>query len=145
MHVGAGKPANRWSLEKYVALIKKISDIYKVCFYLTGSTADKEELDYVINKSSLTLNVFQNKKIHEVAALISKSDLFICNDTGIMHVAGTTPTHQITIFGPTNPFNWAPIGQNKFFIRKSELIDDIAVDDVFDLCKIILDNNEKNN
>ncbi|MGA9295126.1 MAG: glycosyltransferase family 9 protein, partial [Ignavibacteriaceae bacterium] len=70
-------------------------------------------------------------------ALISKSDLFISNDTGIMHVAGSTDTSQISIFGPTNPFNWAPIGNNKYFIRKSELIDDVSVKDVLDMCEII--------
>ncbi len=66
------------------------------------------------------------------------SDLFISNDTGIMHVSGTTETPQISIFGPTNPFNWAPIGPNKYFIRKSELIEDVAVDDVYQLSNMIL-------
>ena len=73
-------------------------------------------------------------EIPRVAALISLSNLFISNDTGIMHVAGTTSTPQISIFGPTNPLNWAPIGKNKFYIRKSELIDDIAVEDVLKMC-----------
>lgn len=146
-HVGAGKPPNRWSLEKYIFLMKRIKEKYKVKFYLTGSSADKEEIDYVkknqLDKSGI--GFFINKKISEVAALISKSDLFISNDTGIMHVAGTTKTPQISIFGPTNPFNWAPIGNNKYFIRKSELIDDVSVQDVFELVEIILrkDHEEK--
>ncbi len=84
------------------------------------------------------MGLFINKPIPEVAALISKSDLFISNDTGIMHVSGTTNTPQISIFGPTNPFNWAPIGPNKYFIRKSELIEDVAVDDVYQLSNMIL-------
>jgi ADP-heptose:LPS heptosyltransferase len=84
-----------------------------------------------------------NKEIPQVAALISKSDLFISNDTGIMHVAGATNTPQISIFGPTNPFNWAPIGNNKYFIRKSELIDDVSVQDVLELCRIVLSSHRK--
>jgi heptosyltransferase-2 len=55
-----------------------------------------------------------------------------------MHVAGTTPTPQISIFGPTNPFNWAPIGEQKYFLRKSDLINDVTVDEVFSLCKNLL-------
>ncbi|RPI69906.1 MAG: ADP-heptose--LPS heptosyltransferase, partial [Ignavibacteriales bacterium] len=84
-----------------------------------------------------------NRMIPEVAALISRSDLFICNDTGIMHVAGTTNTPQISIFGPTNPFNWAPIGVDKYFIRNSELIDDISVEEVFNLCNTVLIKGKK--
>jgi heptosyltransferase-2 len=62
-----------------------------------------------------------------------------------MHVAGTTKTQQITLFGPTNPFNWAPIGENKLFIRKSDLIDDISVQDVLDLCESVLKKSKKEN
>ena len=107
--------------------------------YLTGSSSDNEEINYVIKNVPFKLGCFLNKSIPEVAALISKSTLFISNDTGIMHVAGTTNTSQISIFGPTNPLNWAPIGENKHYIRKSDLIDDIMLEDVYELCRSILD------
>jgi heptosyltransferase-2 len=143
LHIGAAKIPNRWAVFKYAALIKKLNDTYPAKFYLTGSSADKELIKSVESNVSFKVYSFVNKKIPEVAALISKSDLFVCNDTGIMHVAGTTETPQVSIFGPTNPFNWAPIGNNKYFIRKSELIDDVSVDDVFDLCKVSLAKSRK--
>jgi heptosyltransferase-2 len=143
LHVGAGKIQNRWSVVKFASLIKKLNQNHSVHFYLTGSKADKEELDLLRNELDFDIKLFLNRKIAEVAALISKSDLFVSNDTGIMHVAGTTETPQISIFGPTNPFNWAPIGSNKYFIRKSELIEDVAVDDVYQLCKKLLTEKEK--
>ncbi len=142
LHVGAGKPNNRWSLEKYAVLIKKIESNYPANFYLTGGWAEKEELNYLVENVDIIFGKFINKPIPQIAALISISDLFISNDTGIMHVAGTTDTPQISIFGPTNPFNWAPIGMNKFFIRKSELIDDVSVDDVYHLCELIFNKRE---
>ncbi len=140
-HTGAGKIPNRWSLIKFIALMAKLKEKYEVKFYLTGSSADMEEINYIKKNIRGEIGCFINKKIPEVAALISKSDLFISNDTGIMHVAGTTDTPQISIFGPTNPFNWAPIGTNKFFIRKSDLIDDISVEDVYSICNSILSKN----
>ena len=140
IHVGAGKPQNRWSLQKYVDLISKLNDSYNCCFYLTGLKFDSDELDYIIKHSKVKINQYLNHSISEVAALILKSNLFITNDTGIMHVAGTTSTSQISLFGQTNPFNWAPCGKNKIFLRKSDLIDDIEVQDVFDICKILLES-----
>jgi heptosyltransferase-2 len=137
-HCGAGKKQNRWSLLKYVELIKLLDQDYKPKMYLTGSDSDHEEISYLKNHLPIKLGLFINKSIPEVAALISKSNLFISNDTGIMHVAGTTSTPQISIFGPTNPLNWAPIGENKYYIRKSDLIDDVILEDVFYLCKNIL-------
>lgn len=144
LHVGAGKPPNRWSLNKYVQLISELNAQFDCKFYLTGTSADKEEIKYVCKNSKLKLNQFINQPIPVVAALISLSDLFISNDTGIMHVAGSTSTPLIALFGPTNPFNWAPCGKNKFFIRKSDLIDDIGVKDVIILCKHLLSKDEKN-
>ena len=138
LHVGAGKIPNRWPLDKFIELMDRLKKNYGAAFYLTGSSADKEEIDYIKTKAGFSAGLFINRKIPEVAALISKSDLFISNDTGIMHVAGTTKTPQVSIFGPTNPFNWAPIGHNKLFIRKSELIDDVSVNDVYELCESIL-------
>ncbi|MDH3268577.1 MAG: glycosyltransferase family 9 protein [Ignavibacteria bacterium] len=142
LHVGAGKSNNRWSLEKYSVLLKRIKSNYPANFYLTGGWAEKEELNYLIKNVDISFGKFINKPIPQVAALISMSDLFISNDTGIMHVAGTTDTPQISIFGPTNPFNWAPIGMNKYFVRKSELIDDVSVEDVYHLCELILNKKE---
>lgn len=137
-HCGAGKKQNRWSLLKYVELILMLKKDFNAKIYLTGSDADKEEISYILNHVPFKLGLFLNKPIPQVAALISKSTLFISNDTGIMHVAGTTNTPQISIFGPTNPLNWAPIGENKYYIRKSDLIDDVELEDVYYLCAKIL-------
>ena len=138
LHVGAGKLPNRWSLQKFTSLMNRLNSAHSINFYFTGSITDKDEIDYLVNKLNFKVGLFVNRPIPEVAALISQSDLFISNDTGIMHVSGTTDTPQISIFGPTNPFNWAPIGPNKYFVRKSELIEDVAVDDVYQLSNTIL-------
>jgi len=142
IHVGAGKPQNRWSLQKYVDLIFKLNENYNCCFYITGWKFDSEELDFIETHSKIKIHQFLHHTIPQVAALVSISNLFITNDTGIMHVAGTTTTPQISLFGPTNPFNWAPCGKNKIFLRKSDLIDDIEVDDVFAICKVLLHDNK---
>ncbi|MEJ5350893.1 MAG: glycosyltransferase family 9 protein [Melioribacteraceae bacterium] len=142
-HVGAGKPQNRWALDKFIKLIYMLNEQYKIKIYFTGSSADKNEISYIKKNLKIDAYYFLNRPISQLAALISKSDLFITNDTGVMHVAGATDTPQISIFGPTNPFNWAPIGNEKYFIRKSELISDVSVDDVFNICKSILEKRKK--
>ncbi len=144
VHVGAGKPKNRWSLNKFIDLILIINKDYNVKFYFTGSKADNEELDFIRQNMKIDAGFFIDRSIPQLAALISKSNLFITNDTGVMHVAGSTNTPQISIFGATNPFNWAPIGKHKYFLRdKSELIDDISVEQVLILCKKIIEEKHE--
>ncbi|HEX2868451.1 MAG TPA: glycosyltransferase family 9 protein [Ignavibacteriales bacterium] len=142
LHVGAGKPPNRWPLMKYAELIERLNKSYNAGFFLTGSSADMEEIDYLRKYITVKPSLFLNRTIPEVAALVSEADLFVTNDTGIMHVAGTTTTPQVSIFGPTNPYNWAPVGGNKVFIRKSDIIDEVSVDEVYALCQKAL--SEKN-
>lgn len=143
-HIGAGKPQNRWPLEKFIKLIYLLGNDFPLKIYFTGSDADRDEINYIQSNLSFDAGYFLNKSIPQLAALISKSDLFITNDTGVMHVAGTTPTPQISIFGPTNPFNWAPVGHDKYFLRKSELVGDIEEEEVFNLCKYIFGKKGKN-
>ena len=45
----------------------------------------------------------QNKSIREVAAIIKNLDLFISNDSGLMHLSAAVNTLTLGIFGPTNP------------------------------------------
>lgn len=142
LHVGAGKPQNRWSALKFAELIDQLNENYNCSVILTGSSSDIEELDFVTEHTKVKTVKLLNRTIPELAALISSVNLFITNDTGVMHVAGTTATPQISVFGPTNPFNWAPVGPNKYFIRKSDLIDDISVEEVYKLAKMILGNLE---
>ncbi len=144
-HIGAGKQQNRWPLEKFVELIERIKTKMNTKIYFTGSDADKDELDFIKKRCCKESGYFLNKSIPQLAALISQSNIFITNDTGVMHVAGATTTPQISIFGPTNPFNWAPVGPTKYFLRKSEFVSDVSVDDVFDLFNYLIEKqkNEK--
>ncbi|MEW6703109.1 MAG: glycosyltransferase family 9 protein [Bacteroidota bacterium] len=145
LHIGAGKPQNRWPLKNFVELIERIKSIYNIKLYFTGSNADFAEIEYMKNYCNSECGYFLNRTVPQLAALISRSNFFITNDTGVMHVAGTTSTPQISIFGPTNPFNWAPVGAAKYFIRKSEIISDVSVDDVFNLFQYILEKHAGTN
>jgi heptosyltransferase-2 len=138
VHIGAGKPQNRWSLDKFIELIISLNNLYSVKFYITGSTKDNDEIVYIKEKLKIPVAFFLNRPIPQIAALTSLSDLFISNDTGIMHVAGATEVPQVSIFGPTNPIVWAPIGKNKKFVRKSDLIDEVTVEEVLELCGFLL-------
>ncbi|MDR3611689.1 MAG: glycosyltransferase family 9 protein [Ignavibacteriaceae bacterium] len=138
LHISAGKPQNRWSLNKFASLISRLDNSYKCKIYITGWISDQEEISFMKANLKTPVSYFLNHTITQTAALISKSDLFISNDTGIMHVAASTDVPQISLFGHTNPFLWAPGGTDKRFIRKSDFIDDITVEDVFEDCEILL-------
>ena len=83
-------------------------------------------------------------KVHKGAlmdnlALISLLDLFITNDTGIMHLAAGTDIPMVSLFGPSKAYEWAPVGENKISIQSSSRnINDIKPDRVFEVCNSLL-------
>ncbi len=138
IHTGAGKPANRWDFNKFIDLIHRCRKELTVNIYLTAGTADMDIVENINSSFEEKLPVFLNQSLGSVAALIAKSSLFITNDTGIMHVAATTKTPQISLFGPTNPRVWQPMGTGKFSLRNSDDINSISVDEVFGLAEKLL-------
>src|SRR5512134_2801229 len=45
-------------------------------------------------------------------ALLSRCDLLVCNDSGIMHLAAALSTPLIALFGPQSPVKFGPWGKN---------------------------------
>lgn len=142
LHIGAGKIQNRWDVSNFVELINKLNSLYKPFFYLTIWQWDEDILSELQKKINLKPTILRDKTIPEIAAVIDKSNLFISNDTGIMHVAGATACPLISLFGSTNPKMWSPIGEKKYFIKNSNDINSIKVDDVLKLAEGILNETD---
>ncbi len=140
LHIGAGKIPNRWSVKKFAEVINYLYHKYDPFIYLTIGNWDEELLKEILPLVIKQPEVLRNLPIPRIAAIIESSDLFISNDTGIMHVAGATRTPLIALFGPTNPEIWAPPGNNKFYIKKGDDINLIEVNDVINLVDKILQN-----
>ena len=53
-------------------------------------------------------------------AYIKKSNLFVGNDSGLMHLAVASKIFTIGLFGPTNDKIYAPYGNNSYTLRTKE-------------------------
>ncbi len=133
IHIGAGKIPNRWSIKNFAEVINYLFERYNAFIYLTIGNWDEELLKEITPFLKCKPEVLRNLPIPALAAIIEQSNLFISNDTGIMHVAGSTSTPLIALFGPTDPEIWAPPGKNKFYLKKGDDINSIKVEDVLEL------------
>ncbi len=145
-HPGAGKKDNMWSTNRFVELIKKIYDRYNNYVLLTSGWIDDmiiSEVERELLRGGIPYKILNNLPIKKLGAIISLIDLYITNDTGSMHIAGFSDAKMISLFGPTNPDEWAPTGENKYFIKsKNENINNILVDEVYYLAKQILEKEK---
>ena len=66
-------------------------------------------------------------------------DLVVSNDTGIMHVAAAAGAPVLSLFGPTDPKQWAPIGEfHRFIVGEGGRIDRISLESVLEAAREIL-------
>lgn len=138
-HTGAGKIQNRWSYEKFADLINILLKEYQPrIFFSAGSDDDKEIVKKISSLIGKEFIVFDLPGMSLLAAVLDKTNLFVTNDTGPMHAGASVKTPQISLFGPTDPKMWAPLGENKYYIKKSDDINDISVDDVLQIIKKIV-------
>jgi ADP-heptose:LPS heptosyltransferase len=57
--------------------------------------------------------------MRQLAAVLSRADAFVCNDTGVMHLAAAVGTPLVAVFGPTDPDEWKPPGAEFIAVRGS--------------------------
>jgi len=141
-HPGAGKIANRWDKDNFIELIKKLHKKNGCYILLTSGVIDKQITDSVaagLKKENIDFVILENTGIRKVGAVIKRTDLYITNDTGTLHVAGGVDANVISLFGATHGYEWAPSGKNKVCIQSpTKNINDIKVDEVYDaVCKFI--------
>jgi ADP-heptose:LPS heptosyltransferase len=94
-----------WSTERYASLIKEILKEYNSPVILIGSREDEEtghRICALINHPSLS-NLIGKTSIPLTAAIIKRSQLFIGNDSGPLHIALALNIPSVAIFGPTSP------------------------------------------
>lgn len=144
-HPGAGKETNIWNSDKFIKLIKKLYIEFENYILITSGWTDNnivENISTELIQSNIEIKILNNAPVKKLGAVLSLVDLYITNDTGTMHIAGYSGANLISLFGPTNPSEWAPKGKNQKYIKAADNdIDGISVDDVFELAKTFLTAN----
>lgn len=131
-HPGAAKIPNRWDALRFAEVANRCAEIYGAFIVITAGPDDDEPLrEMTLNMPNACL-VMQNEPIRDVAAMISCCDVYITNDTGMMHVSAGVGTPTLSLFGPTDPLQWAPLGNgHRFILGQGNSMDRIPVDKVW--------------
>jgi len=110
--------AKRWPATSYASLADRLKAELEVDILLVGSEGDRAAADEVMASSKLDLIDLTGKtNVADAAAILSTIDLLISNDMGLAHIAPSTGTPTIVIFGPTDPVTTRPFSNNAEVVR----------------------------
>jgi len=119
LHPGAGKEANRWPADNFAAVARRLHE-RGIQVLLTWGPKEKTLGQRVLSEMRFQPIVAAGLRLRPLAALLAHVDLFVCNDTGVMHVAAAVGAPTLAIFGPTDPYQWAPLGDHVTALRAQD-------------------------
>ena len=115
-HVSAGNPFRRWPEAAFVALLSTLAgadDRRRII--VSSGPSDREAAGRITAAARNRLGAASNRIVEigefdlsELRALIGRSRVFIGGDTGPLHIAATTRTPVVGLYGPTLPARSAP-------------------------------------
>ncbi len=96
-------PAKRWPAKHFAELANLFSqEGYEV--WIFGSAKDRPIADEIAQASTATCrNLCGATRLDEAIDLIAQSDLVVCNDSGLMHVAAAVDRPLVAIYGSSSP------------------------------------------
>ncbi|VAX21589.1 ADP-heptose--lipooligosaccharide heptosyltransferase II [hydrothermal vent metagenome] len=145
--------AKMWPAERFAKLIDALSEEANV--FLIGAKSDREvEQAVMAQTKSQPKSLVGLTDIPTLAGVLSHLDLYITNDTGPLHLASAVGANVLVIFGPTDPNETKPPGDNVTLIYNRancapcwkrlcptdhRCMTEITVDEVFHSARLALD------
>jgi heptosyltransferase-2 len=113
MHPGSGSysTARRWAPERFAQMADTLFADVGGQLLLLGGPEEAELHQHIMDmmQSSMPAHSFAGKaSIKVTAALLEHADLFVGNDSALVHVAVAANTPTVAIFGLTNHKAWGP-------------------------------------
>ena len=139
MHPGAGKIHNRWPAEKFAGLANLLHRQFNVRIILTWGPQENALGINLCRQLAFDPIVVHGLALRQLAAILAQGHVFICNDTGVMHLAAAVGTPLVAIFGPTDPLEWKPIGQKFIALRgENNSCESVSVQQVLQAAQTLL-------
>jgi heptosyltransferase-2 len=112
--------AKRWPEDRFAIIGDWVAERWGAKVLLFGSFSETE-LGARISGYMHTnpANLCGLTTLGQAMALIKRCNLFLTNDSGLMHVAAAFNIPMVAIFGPTDPVTTGPVSGNARIVRHS--------------------------
>lgn len=122
IHPGAEDLRRRWPPVKFAAVADAFTKRgYQVV--LTGTPKEKPLITEIIQYMQRTAIAQTSLSLGALAALLARSSLVICNDTGPLYLARAVGARTVGIIWVPNVLNWEPLLRGRHLIAISWQLD----------------------
>ncbi len=141
-------PAKRWPISRYRALAYHLRRA-GFSLVILGGAEERPAGEEIAGDLPRARNLCGLTDLPTAAAIIERLDLFVSNDSGLMHVAAALKRPQVAIFGSTDPEATGPLNPRSVVVHAAlpcspclertckhnyACFEAIKVSDVFEAC-----------
>ncbi len=111
LHPGTRSEYRRWPAERFAAVCDRVQDELDAQVFLVCGPGEEPAADAIRRAARshlVTLKPLTSPGA--LAALAAQCDVFLCHDSGPMHVAAAVGTRVVALFGSQNAALWRPLG-----------------------------------
>jgi ADP-heptose:LPS heptosyltransferase len=140
------KPGTRvlkwgWKTDNFKEAIKQLVDSEDAEVFIIQGPGEEDLISNFAEPSNSYVTILPPLTIAQLAYLIQRSKLLICNHTGIMHLASAVQTPALTIFKHGEIDRWGPIC-NRHIVLEERNDDNLSPQTVVEnIRRLLFDSN----
>lgn len=111
IHPFAANETRGWHLDNFIELARLLQERYGARILFLGGPRDREAL--VPIRAALPVKPLEAvgaTTLRQTMAILSRCNLLVCNDSGIMHLGASLQVPLVALFGPQSPVKFGPYG-----------------------------------
>lgn len=139
IHPGSGSPAKCWPIERFIKLAHQFRSAGHHVRFVIGEVERERWSAQQIDALSSSSELRTPSTYLELLGEISTAAVFIGNDSGPGHLAGIIGVPTVSIFGPTDPARWKPLGP-AVGVARGQSLQDVSVDAVLDAAMSLIES-----
>ena len=117
LHLGGGWEYKLWPPERFASVADRLLTEHDAGVVVLAGPDDEGRVEAFSRAARADHAVARGLSLREMAALISRCDLHIGNDTGPMHIADAVGTSVVALFEPTDEVRSGPYGSQHTVLR----------------------------
>ena len=111
LHPGSRSPYRIWPAERFAAVCDRLQDELGVQVFVVAGPGEQALVKQLREHAkSHLIALEQQLTVGQFAGLLAQFDLFLCHDSGPMHIASAVGTPVVALFGSQNATIWRPLG-----------------------------------
>jgi ADP-heptose:LPS heptosyltransferase len=112
IHPGASTPARRWPPDRFAKVADGLADLgFRIA--ITGNEHERHLAAAVMAAMRApAVDLTGRTSLDELAEVLCRSSLLVCNDTGVSHLAAALRVPSVVVFTDSEMARWAPLDRD---------------------------------